>query len=500
MKLPKHYYSWTTLLGVAIAATSFALIIFLFLISFFFAEGDAYSGLFIYIVLPSIMFIGLIMIPIGVVTKRRKEKREQVEREFKFPVVNLNEPKQRSIVFFVTIGLAIFLVMSALGSYKVFHYTESNEFCGTMCHTVMEPEHVAYQNSAHARVMCVECHVGSGTSWYVKSKLSGLYQVYSVLFDKYSRPIETPIHNLRPAQETCEKCHWPEKFYDRKYVNHKHYLADEENTEWDIGLLMKTSPPYRALGQSEGIHWHINPDVKIEYVASTKKRDTIVWIKYTNLKLGEEIIYLDESQPTDAGSLAGKEKRTMDCLDCHNRPSHDYKSPRHYFDNAITAGLIPKDLPDIKIASMEVLRQDYPSKDSAFKNIEAGITEYYEFMYEDTYDSIKAILDQSIGVVRDEYAMNAFPAMNVNWKKYPNHLGHLESNGCYRCHNDRFKAANGRTISRDCNLCHRIVQQGSPGTMEVAMEGEGLEFVHPINIKGKWKNIFCSDCHMNLYE
>ena len=150
MKLPKHYYSWTTLLGVAIAATSFALIIFLFLISFFFAEGDAYSGIFIYIVLPFIMFIGLIMIPIGVVSKRRKEKKQQVVREFKFPVVNLNEPKQRSIVFFVTIGLAIFLVMSALGSYKVFHCTESNEFCGTVCHTVMEPEHVAYQNSAHA--------------------------------------------------------------------------------------------------------------------------------------------------------------------------------------------------------------------------------------------------------------------------------------------------------------------------------------------------------------
>jgi len=211
MKLPKHYYSWTTLIGVAIATTSFALIIFLFLISFFFSEGDAYSGLFIYIVLPVIMFIGLIMIPIGIITKKRREKRRKIEREFKFPIVNFNDPKQRMIVFFVVIGLAIFLVFSALGSYKVFHYTESNEFCGTMCHKVMEPEHTAYQNSAHARVKCVECHVGSGTSWYVKSKLSGLYQVYSVLLDKYPRPIPTPIHNLRPARETCEKCHCTSK-------------------------------------------------------------------------------------------------------------------------------------------------------------------------------------------------------------------------------------------------------------------------------------------------
>jgi nitrate/TMAO reductase-like tetraheme cytochrome c subunit len=498
MKIPKHYYSWTTLIGVAIAATSFALIIFLFLVSFFFAEGDAYSGIFIYIVLPVIMFIGLIMIPIGITVKRRKEKKEQVEREFKFPVVNLNEPKQRSIVFFVTIGLAIFLVMSALGSYKVFHYTESNEFCGTMCHKVMEPEHVAYQNSAHARVMCVECHVGSGTNWYVKSKLSGLYQVYSVLFEKYSRPIETPIHNLRPAQETCEKCHWPEKFYDRKFVMHKHYLADEENTEWDIGLLMKTSPPYSALGQSEGIHWHINPDVKIEYIPSSRKRDTILWVKYTNLKTGEETIYHDENSPLENPDQ--QLARTMDCLDCHNRPSHDYRSPRYYFDNALTAGYIPKDLPDIKIASMEVLRQDYPDKDSAFKGIEAGIKEYYEIMYEEIYDTNMATIEKSIEKIQEEYALNVFPAMNVNWKEYPNHLGHLESNGCYRCHNDTFKSDNGRIISRDCNLCHSIVQQGTPGNMELAIENGALEFKHPINIKGKWETVFCAECHRDLYE
>jgi len=500
MKLPKHYYSWTTLVGVAIATTSFALIIFLFLISFFFAEGDAYSGIFIYIVLPVIMFIGLIMIPIGIITKKRREKRRKIEREFKFPIVNFNDPKQRMIVFFVVIGLAIFLVFSALGSYKVFHYTESNEFCGTMCHKVMEPEHTAYQNSAHARVKCVECHVGSGTSWYVKSKLSGLYQVYSVLLDKYPRPIPTPIHNLRPARETCEKCHWPEKFYDRKYVLHKHYLADEENTEWDVSLLMKTSPPHRALGQTEGIHWHINPNVKIEYATLTKKRDTIVWVKYTNLENDEETIFEDENYPVTQAQLDTLEFRQMDCLDCHNRPSHDYKSPRHYFDNAITAGKISKDLPDIKIAAMEILRQEYPTKDSAFQAIDGGIKEYFEFMYEDIYDTNMAAIESSIAVVQSQYALNAFPEMNVKWKDYPNHLGHLESNGCYRCHNDTFKSAGGSFISRDCTLCHSIMSQGTPGSMELASENKSLEFKHPIDIKGKWKNVFCAECHMDLYE
>jgi len=500
MKLPKHYYSWTTFIGVAIAATSFVVIVFLFMISFFFAEGDTYAGLLIYIVLPVIMFIGLFMIPIGIIIKRRHEKRQKVEREFKFPVVDFNDPKQRNLIFFVVIGIAIFLIFSALGSYQVFHYTESNEFCGTMCHKVMEPEHTAYQNSAHARVKCVECHVGSGTSWYVKSKISGLYQVYSVLFNKYPRPISTPIHNLRPARETCEKCHWPEKFYDRKYVTHKHYLADEENTEWSLSLLVKTSPPHKALGQSEGIHWHINPNVNIQYATLNPQRDTIVWVKYTNLENGEVTIYKDDSLMVSQPQLDTLELRQMDCLDCHNRPSHDYKSPRHYFDNAITAGNIPKDLPDIKIAAMEVLRQEYPTKDSAFNAISMGIKEYYEFMYEEIYDTNLAQIESTIEVIQSQYALNAFPEMNVKWKDYPNHLGHLESNGCYRCHNDSFKSINGKFISRDCNLCHSILSQGISGDMEFAVDNKSLEFKHPIDIKGKWKKIFCSECHNDLYE
>ena len=500
MKLPKHYYSWTTLIGVTIATTSFALIVFLFLISFFFAEGESYAGLFIYIVLPVIMFIGLIMIPIGIISKRRYEKKHKVEREFTFPVVDFNDPRQRQIIFFVVIVLAIFLVFSALGSYKVFHYTESNEFCGMMCHKVMEPEHTAYQNSAHARVKCVECHVGSGTSWYVKSKLSGLYQVYSVLFDKYPRPIPTPIHNLRPARETCEQCHWPEKFYDRKYVVHKHYLADEENTEWDIHLLMKTSPEHRSFGLEEGIHWHISPDVKIEYATINSKRDTIAWVKYTNLKTGRETVFTDDSILVTEAQFDTLQFRTVDCLDCHNRPSHDFKSATMFFDDAMAAGVIPQDFPDIKIAAMDILDEDYPTLDSAYKAIATGINEYYDFMYEEIYDTNKAVIEHAVNVIKNEYAANVFPEMQAKWTAYPNHLGHLESNGCYRCHNDRFRSEQGEVISRDCTLCHLIKAQGTPDNMAYADGQISLDFVHPIDIKEKWKRILCAECHDRLYE
>ncbi|PLW98947.1 MAG: cytochrome C [Marinilabiliales bacterium] len=499
MKLPKHYYSWTTFIGAAIASLSFLMIVFLFLLSLLFSEGENYSGLFTFIILPVIMFIGLIMIPIGIFFKKRKEQRRKVEREFKFPIVDFNDSKQRTMLFFITIGLTIFLVLSALGSYQAFHYTESNEFCGTLCHKVMEPEYVAYMGSAHERVNCVECHVGSGAGWYVRSKLSGLYQVYSVIAKAYPTPIETPIHNLRPAQETCERCHWPEKFYDRKYLTHRHYMADEENTEWDISLLLKTSPQYRALGLQDGIHWHINPNVKIEYKPATFKRDVIAWVKYTNLSSGEETIYRDPEYEIDESVLDTLELRTMDCLDCHNRPSHNYRSPTNFIDEAITAGKISSDLPEIKLTAMGILVNDFPTTDSAFAFIDQEIDDFYLSNYPDVYDTNKVAIDAAKSAMKEGYSKNIFPMMKVKWNEYPNYLGHLENDGCYRCHNDRFQNERATTISRDCNLCHLIKAQGTPENMEYA-EGEGsLEFKHPIDIGDEWKETHCAECHSALF-
>lgn len=498
MKLPKHYYSWTTFIGGAIAMISFFMIVILFLVTLVFGDGDNYSGLFTFIILPAVMIMGLLLVVIGKISNIRKKKTRS-EGEPVYPVVDFNDPKQRTIIFLFTMGLSVFVVLSALGGYQAFHYTESNQFCGTLCHNVMEPEYTAYQGSAHARVQCVECHVGSGAGWYVKSKMSGLYQVYSVIAKAYPQPIETPLHNLRPARETCEKCHWPEKFYDRKYVFHKHYLADEETTEWDIGMVIKTGPAYKALGLQEGIHWHINKHVKIEYASKTFKRDTILMVRYTNLETGEVKTYTDDQNPVDPAEVENLEFKTMDCLDCHNRPSHNYKSPIKYFDEAMTAGLISRDLPDIKIAAMDILKEDFPTKDSAFKAIDAAILEYYDMLYPELLESDSATIYQALAAIKDGYAQNTFPYMKVSWKAYPNRIGHLDNNGCYRCHNESFKNEKQETISRDCTLCHLIKQQGTPDNMEYATGSEFLEFKHPIDIKEKWKTKFCAECHTELY-
>lgn len=249
------------------------IIVFLLVVSYFYDSGSSYLGLFIYIILPIFFIGGLILIPVGMfVTNRKVKKGKRDIADKAWPRIDFNDPGTRNASLIFVVGTLVIIVLSSIGSYEAYHYSESVEFCGKLCHKVMKPEYTAYHESSHERVKCVECHVGSGTSWYVKSKLSGLYQVYSVLAKKYPKPIPTPIKDLRPAQETCEQCHWPQKFYDRKLKNKKSYLADETTTGWNIHMQMKTSAEINAKGISEGIHWHINPDVKVEYIASTADR------------------------------------------------------------------------------------------------------------------------------------------------------------------------------------------------------------------------------------
>lgn len=499
MKPSKSFYNWMSLAGFVIAANSLLVILVLFLFSMFSTQSNTYLGLYIYIIVPIFLVIGLIMIPLGIVLRIRKK--DTIDEDAgNWPVFNLNDPKFRSGFITISVITVLLLVVSAMGSYQAFRYTESIEFCGKLCHSVMEPEYVSYQHSPHARVACVECHVGEGADWYMKSKLSGLYQVYSVTFKKYARPIETPLHNLRPARETCERCHWPDKFYSRKLVNLRSYLTDSASTEWNNSLMMKIGPEHSSMGLSEGIHWHINKDFKIEYVSATSDRESIPWVKMTNLKSGEIKTFMDTENPIDKAALDSIPSRTMDCMDCHNRPSHLYNSPTFYINNAMVAGKIPKDIPYIKKAAMEALKISYTSMDSAMNQIDSTIVGFYKENYPDIYTREADRISAAILAIQAEYKVNAFPFMRVDATRYLNHIGHLESDGCFRCHSDRHKTEKGETISRDCNICHFIVNQGPTGNITASSTDKPLEFVHPTDIKESWKTAFCSECHRVLYE
>jgi len=500
MKLPPTSKNWLTIIGSIIAGINLALIFLLFIISTIFNKGDTNLGLFIYIILPGFFILGLLLIPVGMIRERRRISKLSVREESRFPKMDLNDPRHRNAFIIFTITTIIVLFLSTLGSFQAFHITESVEFCGKLCHKVMEPEYTAYQNSPHANVACVECHVGSGASWYIKSKLSGLHQVYAVMTKTYPTPIETPLHDLRPARETCEKCHWPQKFYARTLWTNKYFLADSVNSEWDIMLQMKTGPEYSGLGLKEGIHWHINPDVNIEYISENDKRENITYVKYTNKKTGAVKIFRNSGNPISDSLVTASVPRVMDCIDCHNRPSHNYNSPTVYFDKAMLRGAISKDIPFFKKAAMGILKETFSDRDTALIKIKESITSYYTAGFSDYYSKNKSLIDSSITAVQKAFAENTFPKMKVTYDHYPEHIGHLESDGCFRCHNDAFVAADGTKISRECNLCHTIVGQGRQGSMEFSNIKENLEFKHPINIGTAWKEANCSECHKFLYE
>jgi nitrate/TMAO reductase-like tetraheme cytochrome c subunit len=413
--------------------------------------------------------------------------------------IDLNDQRHRNAFIIFSTVTFVLLILTSIGSYEAFHFTESVKFCGTLCHEVMEPEYTAYQNSPHANVTCVECHVGSGADWYVKSKLSGLHQVWAVLTDSFARPIATPLHDLRPARETCEKCHWPKKFYARTLRANKSFLADRENTEWDVLLQMKTGPEYSAMGLTEGIHWHINPDVSIEYISDGDKRENIAYVKYTNKSTGEVHIYRSEELPITDSVINSTAARTMDCIDCHNRPSHHYLSPPNYFDKAMISGLVPSKIPFIKKIAMRLLKEPFNDKDTALAYFDTEIRNYYLNEHPDYLNGDTLLLGKAIAGIQQVWSQNTFPRMKVTYDAYPDHIGHLETNGCFRCHNNQFKSETGRVISKDCNLCHTIIGQGNPGAMELTNVRDTLTFRHPVDIGNDWADYNCSECHRYLY-
>ena len=498
LKLPHSSQNWVSLAGATIALISLFMIIFLFVITFT-SGGGTYLGLVVYIILPGFLVMGLLMIPLGMFLKVRSNRKKHILPPTEWPQVNLNDIRHRHAFFIFAIGTTIFLFLTAFGSYEAFHYTESVEFCGKLCHNVMAPEYTAYQNSPHARVACVDCHVGTGASWYVRSKLSGLYQVYAVTLGTVPRPIETPISNLRPARETCEQCHWPQKFYSRKLVTQRHYMPDENNSEWDISLNMKIGAQISALGTQEGIHWHINPDVKIEYKASDSKREKIPWVRYTNLKTGEVFVYQDKNESVEKSVLDTMQTRTMDCMDCHNRPSHNYQPPTFFLNNALAAGNIPKELPWIKSKALEIMDKKFSTTDTAMIVIRDEINKYYKEKYPDIYSNKKYLVDKAVQGIQEAFKKNIFPEMKVRWNVYPNNIGHMEFMGCFRCHNDNHSTAQGRVIKRDCNQCHLINAQGPPDKLEVSPINAFLIFKHPDKESGDaWKEMNCVECHTGV--
>ena len=487
---PSLLRNWLSTAGIILAASSFFAAACLIAIDSFFGFSNPYLGILTYLVAPAFLVAGLLLISAGALLERRRRRRRRPGEVPRYPRLDLNVPHQRHAFIAASVATFVFLIFTALGSYRTYQFTESVTFCGRTCHTIMRTEYTAYQESPHARVACVQCHIGPGAGWFVKSKLSGVYQVYATIADRYPRPIPAPIKNLRPAQETCEQCHWPRKFYGAAERVLPHYLPDERNSPWTIRLLLKIGGGEPNYGPAGGIHWHMNIANRIEYIATDSQRQVIPWVRLTDAR-GSTTIYQSTASPLTAAQVAASLRRTMDCIDCHNRPTHIFNAPVTSVNLAISTGRIDSTIPFIKRQAVRALAAPYAGTPVALSGIATALTAFYDSGYPGV-----AIprLRQAIAEVRTIYTHDFFPGMKSDWRSYPDNIGHKNSPGCFRCHDGNHTSADGRTISHDCTACHAIIAQG-PGRAPGTITAKGLDFQHPVDIGGAWRAMLCSDCH-----
>ncbi len=484
---PSLMSNWLSQAGLVLSICSFVAVLGLLGIDMLRGFTNPYLGVLTYMVVPGGLVTGLLLLVMGVWREYRRRHSDLPGPAPRFPRIDLNIPRHRNAFVTVIVVSFTFLLFSAIGVFRTYHFSESVQFCGLLCHSVMKPEYTLYRKSPHARVACTQCHVGPGASWFVKSKISGVYQIYSTIVSKYSRPIPTPIDNLRPARDTCEQCHWPQKFSGSVERVRNHFLADERNTPWTIRMLFKVGGGDPAYGPVSGIHWHMIPSVKVEYIARDKARQDIPWVRVTDQE-GRITVYESKEGRLKPEEIAPEKIRIMDCIDCHNRPTHIYTPPAKAVNSALLASRIDPSIPFIKKNAVEALVKSASlgSEEEGSAKIEERLrAEYAAYPGRDK-------IEAAIAEVRRIFRENIFPEMKASWKVYPDNIGHSIWPGCIRCHDGEHMSADNRVITHECNSCHVIIAQG-PGVELGTVSAKGLEFQHPGGDIGK--ELLCGNCH-----
>ncbi len=485
-KFAAYFYNPVTYVGACVALLFFISEVFLFAIDLTSHGRNLYLGLLTYILLPVFLILGLIMIPVGALWEKRRIAQGKSPLEFKKFRIDLSISHHRNMVMVFLIGTAILVMMTFAGLYKGFQYTESVEFCGVLCHKVMNPEYQTYLHSPHANVKCVECHIGSGADWYLHSKLAGARQALKAVTNTYKAPIETPVRDLRPANEICLECHSPGKKFSTYDFNRTYFLTGSEEP-WKIRMHLNVGG---GGDKSHGVHAHMNIEHDIYYAAEDAERQKLTWVKSVD-KAGKETVYIAPGSKWSDAPPKPSEIRKMDCIDCHNRPTHRFQAPYRIINQAMQAGEIDPAVPEVKEQALEALSGKYDKDAQALAAIGGKLRDYYKKKHADFYAANPAAVDRSIEKIKDLYAHNMFPEMKVRWDTHPDNIGHFVSAGCFRCHDGLHESAQKKVITQDCNACHLIVEQGPVGKTEKNLDG--LEFKHPT--EDDWQGASCTDCH-----
>lgn len=487
-------------LGIAMSGVAALLIAILLIIDMLAAIHSAYLGVLLFFILPVFFMAGFVLLAWGMWDEHKRRRKTSVVEIPQFPILDLNVGAHRTKFLIFILGAAFTALFLTVIAYEAYHFTESLTFCGELCHEVMEPEATASQNSPHARVSCAGCHVGPGAGWYVRSKLAGSRQMLAVLLDSFPRPIPPAIQHLRPARETCEECHWPEKFYGSKLKVRTHFGFDEKNVPHDISMLVRIGGGESVAKEGgSGIHWHMLSDREVTFKAADAGLQVIpvVWEKHADGKVVEYRMegYVEDAEHDPEGGHADVE-RLVDCVVCHNRPTHIYRSPDSAMDKALFEEAIDHQLPYVKRLGVEVLIGEYASHEEAAVEIREKVWDFYKDGYPDIVDDRAAAIEDAVTVITGIYNDNFFPEMNVSWKKYPDNIGHWIFPGCFRCHDGKHVSEDGRVIRRECVICHTM-PESSPSThwTEAMPAGTDWETWHPWDLKYQHAEMNCNVCH-----
>ena len=491
------YRNWVTYCGGALTAIGVVLVFMAMLFQYSIRRPSPYAGIITYVIFPAVILFGLLMVLAGMWRESRRRRRLGTTEALPFPRVDLNDPRQRRRFAILAVGSSVLVVVLAFSGYNGFLLTESVGFCGSTCHTQMGPEMTAYQNSPHARVPCVDCHVGGGAGSYVASKANGVKQLAGVIFHTYDRPIPTPIKGLRPARETCEECHRAEQPWGSQLYQRPHFRYDERATPEQISMLMKIGGGQGAYGK--GIHWHMVIENDVTFVADDDHLQSIPWVRVARPG-GAATEYFRKFKPVDPGALATMTHHSMDCIDCHNRPAHAFETPDVAIDRALAVGVVPA-LPWVKLLSVDTLSREYSTRDFAHAEIDKSVRAFYAERYPEIAMTRAADIAKLVDGLDGIYDGNVFPDMKVSWKTYPSNLGHRNSPGCFRCHDGQHVSPEGKVLVSECTVCHTQPQRGplSPEGQELGPPDADW---HPWQMPEKYlgvaehKNVMCHECHV----
>jgi nitrate/TMAO reductase-like tetraheme cytochrome c subunit len=458
---PLFFYgnNWLSLLGGAITTASALVLIGFWVVGFFGHGGSSnpYLGIIFDLILPGIFVVGLVLILVGILTRRSYLLATSKVPAF-FPEISLNDPVFRRGLDFVVIATFFNFIIVGTASYRGVAYMDTPNFCGQSCH-VMAPEFSAYHRSPHSNVACTECHVAPGVPGYIHAKVNGTKQLLMVMSHDYPRPIMAE-GKVPPAEDTCINCHNPERPVGDKLMVKSTYGDDEKNSVAHSLVLLHVGGQDQ-FGKLSGIHGaHMG---HIEYISTDSGSQTISWVGKKN-----DDGSVTEFALADAKGVGGGQKHVMDCVDCHNRAAHSFETPEEALDKDMAAGTPDTSLPFAHKQGLALIKSSYASQEEATAKITAGFEEFYRSQYPSVWSGQRTRINQAGKALADIYNRNVFPFMKVAWGTHPNNLGHNDYPGCFRCHDGNHNAKDGKSITNDCAMCHNLVAIDEPNPKQLA--------------------------------